>query len=46
MILEIGKEKGFKVEILTQKFKIKQYYPWHRKEVHEFLVDIYLLTKN
>ena len=46
IIINLSKSKGFRAELLTQKFKMKAYYPWHKKKIHEFLVDIYLFSKN
>lgn len=46
IIFKLSENKGFKTEVLTQKYKMKAYYPWHKKKIHEFLVDIYLFSKN
>ncbi|BAB67251.1 METTL5 family protein [Sulfurisphaera tokodaii] len=46
LIYRLGNKKGFNVTILTQKFKMNAYYPWHKKRIHEFLVDIYLFSKS
>ncbi|BFH72545.1 METTL5 family protein [Sulfurisphaera javensis] len=45
LITKLATSKGFQVEYLTHKFRMKAYYPWHRKKIHEFLIDIYLFTK-
>lgn len=45
IILELAKEKGYNVDLISTKYKLKAYYPWHKKKFHEFLVDIYLFTK-
>ncbi|WP_218260222.1 METTL5 family protein [Saccharolobus shibatae] len=45
IIIKMAKEYGFSAEILSEKYKLKPYYPWHMKRVHEFLVDIYFFSK-
>lgn len=45
IIRKIAEENNFKLEILTSKYRLKAYYPWHKKRIHEFLVDLYLFTK-
>jgi len=45
IIIELARERGFKVELLTTNYRLKAYYPWHKKKFHEFLVDIYLFSK-
>ncbi|WP_181443770.1 MULTISPECIES: methyltransferase [Sulfolobaceae] len=45
IILNTAKEYGFSAEILSEKYRLKPYYPWHVKRVHEFLVDIYFFSK-
>ena len=45
IIVKLSESKGFKTEVITKKFKMKIYYPWHKKRIHEFLVDIYLFSK-
>ncbi|WP_306416248.1 MULTISPECIES: METTL5 family protein [Sulfolobaceae] len=45
IITNLAKERGFKVSVITEKYRLKQYYPWHKERFHEFLVDVYLFTK-
>ena len=45
IIINLAKMYNFNVSIITEKFKLKPYYPWHRKRAHEFLVDVYLFSK-
>ncbi|MEM3972321.1 MAG: METTL5 family protein [Saccharolobus sp.] len=45
IIINLAKMYNFNASIITEKFKLKPYYPWHRKRAHEFLVDVYLFSK-
>ncbi|MCY0873708.1 MAG: METTL5 family protein [Acidianus infernus] len=45
IIKNIARKKGFSSEVITTNFEIGYYYPWHRNEIHKFLVDIYLFKK-
>ncbi|ACR43346.1 METTL5 family protein [Saccharolobus islandicus] len=45
IIIEMAKEHGFSAEILSERYRLKPYYPWHMKRIHEFLVDIYFFSK-
>ncbi|PVU77967.1 METTL5 family protein [Saccharolobus islandicus] len=45
IIIKIAKEHGFSAEILSERYRLKPYYPWHMKRIHEFLVDIYFFSK-
>ncbi|WP_176586668.1 METTL5 family protein [Sulfolobus acidocaldarius] len=46
LIERISKEYGFQYEMLTSRYRMKPYYPWHTKNFHEFQVDVYLFYKN
>ncbi|MEJ2777009.1 MAG: METTL5 family protein [Sulfolobus sp.] len=46
IILGKAKEYGFSVEVISTKYKLKPYYPWHIKKAHEFLVDVFLFKKS
>jgi putative methylase len=45
LIENLSRKYNFELQILTEKFRLRQYYPWHRKRFHEFLVDIYMFKK-
>ncbi|AYN75639.1 methyltransferase domain-containing protein [Saccharolobus solfataricus] len=45
IIITMAKDYGFSTEILSERFRLKPYYPWHMRRVHEFLVDIYFFSK-
>ena len=46
IILKKAKELGFSVEVISTKYRLRPYYPWHTKKVHEFLVDVFLFEKS
>ncbi|BDC18343.1 hypothetical protein HS5_12330 [Acidianus sp. HS-5] len=45
IIRNLASKKGFSYELLTTNFEIGYYYPWHKNNIHNFLVDIYLFKK-
>jgi putative methylase len=46
LIKKLANSMGFSYELITTNYKLKVYYPWHRKKYHYFLVDIYYFKKN
>ncbi|WP_338604068.1 METTL5 family protein [Sulfolobus tengchongensis] len=45
IIANLAKENGFKAEVISERYKLKPYYPWHREKIYEYLVDIYFFSK-
>lgn len=45
VIREEAQRNGFSVDFLGVEFPMQAYYPWHRSQVHRFLVDLYVFKK-
>ncbi|MCY0860458.1 MAG: METTL5 family protein [Sulfolobaceae archaeon] len=45
LIMNMVKEYGYSVELISLNYRLKYYYRWHRKRIYEFPVDLYYLKK-
>lgn len=46
LISRIASDMGFKNEVISLNYRLKYYYPWHKKKFHEFYVDLYRFYKD
>ncbi|MFP3346132.1 MAG: methyltransferase [Sulfolobaceae archaeon] len=46
IIRRIAETENYSVEVITSRYDLKPYYPWHKERSHKFSVDLYLLKEN